>query len=237
LRTPIALLRTEIEVALYRPRRAEEYRATLGLLLEQTERMTSLVENLLSLARADGGAETVTIAPIRVGPFLHGLAETWKSMMNQAMLDFSVEITDEKLVVLGNEDSIQRLFTILLENAGKFSPPGGSVKVRTTVEESRVRFSVQDTGFGISPEHKLRIFDRFFRVAPNGGSADRGSGLGLALAKWIAERHGTELSVESELGTGSSFSFCLQRADHALPAKDALSTFNDDSRRTVNTPS
>ena len=236
LRTPIALLRTEIEVALYRPRRAEEYRATLGLLLEQTERMTSLVENLLSLARADGGAETVVIAPIRVDRFLQGIAGTWNSTMNEAMLNFSVERLDDKILVLGNEESIQRLCSILLENAVKFTPPGGSVKVRTTVEEGRLRFSVQDTGIGIAPEHRLRIFDSFFRVTPNGGSSEEGSGLGLALAKWIAERHGTELNVESEPGAGSSFSFCLQREDHARQIMNKLNAVNDDPRKTARAP-
>lgn len=236
LRTPIALLRTEIEVALYRPRRADEYRDTLALLLEQTERMTSLVENLLSLARADGGAETVAIAPIRVDRFLQGIAATWKNTMNQAMLDFSVETPVERLVVLGNEESVQRLFSILLENAGKFTPPGGSVKVRATIEEGQVRFSVQDTGIGIAPEHKLRIFDRFFRVTPNGRSSEEGSGLGLALAKWIAERHGTELNVESEPGAGSSFSFCLQIEGHARQILNKSNAVNDDPRKTARAP-
>lgn len=237
LRTPIALLRTEIEVTLYKPRTAEEYRAALDLLLEQTIRMTDLVENLLSLARADMGAETIAIAPIHLGSFLRGTRETWKSTMNQAMLDFSVEIPDDQILVLGDEVCIHRLFSILLENASKFTPPGGSVKIRTTVEESRVRFSVQDNGSGIAPEHKLRIFDRFFRATPNGGFPERGSGLGLALGKWIAERHGTELNVESEPGMGSSFSFCLESASqvcHSITSK--LSTLYHDPRNTVEVP-
>jgi heavy metal sensor kinase len=232
LRTPISLLRTEIEVALYRPRKAEEYRSTLGLLHNETVRMTGLVENLLSLARADAGAETITLTPIDLRQFLRRIAETWQSVMDQAELAFAVEIPGDRVMALGDEDSMQRLFSILLENAAKFTPPGGSIRVAMTVQESRIVFAVQDCGLGIASEHKQHIFDRFYRAVPVGGSPAKGSGLGLALAKWIAERHGTELKVESEPGIGSNFSFCLQRADRALPAKDAMNALKDGSRRT-----
>jgi heavy metal sensor kinase len=237
LRTPISLLRTEIEVALYRPRIAEEYRSTLGLLHEETVRMTGLLESLLSLARADAGAETITLAPIDLPQLLRRVAETWKSVMDQAGLVFSIEIPDNRLIVLGNEDSVHRLFSILLENAAKFTPPGGSISIATAVQESRVVFSVQDSGLGIASEHKQHIFDRFYRAIPAGGSPAKGSGLGLALAKWIAERHGTELKVESEPGFGSNFSFWLQKADQSLPAHDALRALNDVSGRTEKIPS
>lgn len=237
LRTPISLLRTEIEVALYRPRKAEEYRSTLGLLHDETERMTDLLENLLRLARADAGAETITLTPIDLRQLLRRIAGTWKSVMDQARLVFAVEIPDERVIVLGDENSVHRLFSILLENAAKFTPPGGSISIATTVQESRVVFSAQDSGLGIAPEHIQHIFDRFYRTVPVGGSPAKGSGLGLALAKWIAERHGTELKVESEPGIGSNFSFCLQRTDQALRAKDALSAVNDVSRRTEKIPS
>jgi heavy metal sensor kinase len=210
LRTPIALLRTEIEVALNRPRSAKEYQATLGHLHEETMRMTTLVETLLSLARADGGAETIAFAPFRANALLRQTAETWKSAMDQAMLDFHVAIPDDDLAVLGDEAGIRRLLSILLENASKFTPPGGSVRLYTTVRDGRIVFSVQDTGFGVDPEDKIRIFERFYRSAHDRKYAPGGSGLGLALGKWIAERHRTELRVESEPGRGSCFSFSLK---------------------------
>src|SRR5580658_5166529 len=129
LRTPIALLRTEIEVALNRPRKVEEYRATLGRLHEETVRMTILVENLLSLARADGGAEAIALAPIRANALLRQMAETWKSEMDRALLDFHVEMPGGDLAALGDEAGIRRLLSILLENARKFTPPGGMVRL------------------------------------------------------------------------------------------------------------
>jgi heavy metal sensor kinase len=222
LRTPISLLRTEIEVALYRPRSTEEYRATLGRLHEETVRMTSLVENLLSLARADGGAETITLAPIRAKILFSQIADIWKSAMNQAMLDLRVEMPGDDIVLLGDSQGITRLLTILLENASKYTPPGGEVKLSSAVDGERIVLSVRDTGIGIAPVHAHRIFDRFYRVALAGEGVPAGSGLGLALAKWIAERHGAELCVESNPGTGSCFSFSLERTSSALPGNDAF---------------
>jgi signal transduction histidine kinase len=105
----------------------------------------------------------------------------------------------------------------LLENASKYTPPGGSVTLRATAAGNRANLSVRDTGIGIDSVHLDRVFERFFRV-PNAGPDRSGSGLGLSLAKWIAERHGTKLNVASELGHGSCFSFSLERADTAPTA-------------------
>jgi heavy metal sensor kinase len=217
LRTPISLLRTELEVALYRPRDSDEYRAILHRLHEQTVRMTSLVENLLSLARADGGAESVLLVPIRAETLFRQISETWKTAMALAMLKFHVELPDNDLILLGDAHGIKRLLSILLENASKYTPPGGWVTLRATASREHVYISVHDSGIGIEPEHKDRIFDRFFRVA-TGGLSPAGSGLGLSLAKWIAEHHGTQLCVESAPGHGSCFSFSLKRSSTALPA-------------------
>jgi signal transduction histidine kinase len=237
LRTPISLLRTEIEVALYRPRDAEEYRAVLGRLHEETVRMTSLVENLLSLARSDGGAETILLAPIRVNDLFRQMNEVWKSTMNQAMLDFRVEALEENLIVLGDEHLIPRLLSILLENASKYTPPGGSVKLCAAVAGTRIALSVEDTGIGIAPQHKARIFDRFYRAAPAGKPIPAGSGLGLALGKWIAECHGTELCVESDPGCGTRFSFGLERTYIDLPANHAFRALKKGSEAGLKLPS
>jgi len=124
LRTPIALLRTEIDVALYRPRNAGEYRETLLRLNEEAVRMTNLVENLLSLARADGGAEAMSLGPIELKSLFRSVQRTWTAAMQRAMLEFRVEIPGDSLVLLGDANGVQRLLSILLENAGKFTPPG-----------------------------------------------------------------------------------------------------------------
>jgi heavy metal sensor kinase len=229
LRTPISLLRTEIEVALYRPRDTQEYRSILGRLHAETVRMTTLVENLLSLARADGGAEAIALLPVQVNALYRQVHEAWTPAMNKAMLDFRVETADENLLVLGDKQGISRLLSILLENSSKYTPPGGAVRLCASREDERIVLSVEDTGIGIALEHQGRIFDRFYRASSNNESFPAGSGLGLSLAKWIAERHGARLSVESTVGRGSRFSFSLESApqDHSAfaqvnPASDAL---------------
>jgi heavy metal sensor kinase len=235
LRTPISLLRTEIEVALYRPREAREYREILGRLHKETVRMTSLVENLLFLARADGGAETIVLGPIQIATVLRQVAETWKSAMNKAMLDFHAQIPAEEPTVLGDAHGIQRLLSILLENACKFTPPGGAVTLSAAAQGERVVLSVRDTGIGIAPEHRPRIFDRFYRAAASSESFPAGSGLGLALAKWIAERHYTKMSVESDTGSGSCFSFSLLSTAPAIAAIHASSPTTE-SEAEINAP-
>ena len=237
LRTPISLLRTEIEVALFRPRDTEEYRAVLGRLHEQTLRMTSLVEDLLSLARADGGAETIVLVPIRVKALLGQVASTWKNAMNRALLDFRVELPPCDAVLLGDEQGILRLLSILLENASKYTPPGGSVQLRAAVEGESVILSVRDTGVGIAPEHRSRIFDRFYRGAQAGESVAPGSGLGLALGKWIAEHHGASVNVESEPGHGTCFCFGLKKAYPDPPVEPAVYAALAESKARWKTPS
>jgi signal transduction histidine kinase len=101
----------------------------------------------------------------------------------------------------------------------------------------RIIFFVHDTGVGIDAAHRIRIFDRFYRATPAGGAAPAGSGLGLALGKWIAERHGTELSVESEPGRGSIFSFSLKRTDATVSAINASSAQRTKSEARLVRPS
>ena len=232
LRTPITLLRTEIEVALFRPRSIEEYRATLTRLHGETVRMTNLVETLLSLARTDGGAEAVVLMPIKVHALMEQVEETWKAAMQRALLDFRVDISPElspdpagsNLCVLGDPGGIPRLLSILLDNACKYTPPGGSVTLSVAPQGEQIVVTLRDTGIGIAPEHQERIFDRFFRAAPAADYAERGSGLGLALAKWIADRHGAHLQLESSPGHGSSFSFTLPKAVDAQASGSVVSS-------------
>ena len=163
LRTPISLMRTEIEVALYRPRDGDEYRDTLKRLHEETIRMTNLVENLLSLARADGGAEAMALIPVEVNSLFRRIEQAWKNTMHLAMIDFRIETSEDDVVLLGDPAGVSRLLSILLENASKFTPPGGSVVLSATSSRESITLEVRDTGIGISTEDLPRIFDRFYR--------------------------------------------------------------------------
>jgi signal transduction histidine kinase len=175
----------------------------------ESVRITGLIDGLLMLARVDSGNETLCFESIEVNQLIRQTGEEWKTSMLQALLDFHVELTPEPVFVSGDSDSLQRLLTILLDNALHYTQPGGTVNLRVAYEDNRVLFTVADTGIGIAPEHQSRVFDRFYRVDRTRGCTFRGAGLGLALARWIAEKHSTALSLESTLGRGSSFSFGL----------------------------
>jgi heavy metal sensor kinase len=231
LRTPISLLRTEIEVALFRPRESDEYRATLTRLHEETMRMGELVETLLSIARADAGAENVVMQAIDVSSLLRRISEDWMPIMQLALLDFRTDVDDQDLVVFGDTASLSRLLSILLDNARKYTPPGGSVVLTGEIDDAKIRLSVRDSGIGVAEEELPRIFERFYRGRQKALSESRGSGLGLALGKWIAERHGTQLLVESEPGHGSDFSFSMMRADPALRKERLLVASSLEGRR------
>jgi heavy metal sensor kinase len=210
LRTPLALIRAEVEVALsIASRSAEEYREACQNVQLESVRMTGLIDSLLMLARVDAGNETLCFESIEANQLVRQTGEKWKTSMRLALLDFSVEPAAEPLFIYGDGNSLQRLLTILLDNAVRYTPPGGSVHLRVAHEDSRVIVSVSDTGIGIAPEHQTRVFDRFYRVERRRGGLSGGSGLGLALAKWIAEKHGTSLSLESAVGKGTSFHFVI----------------------------
>jgi signal transduction histidine kinase len=209
LRTPLALIRAEVEVALSKPRAAEEYREACEQVQMETVRMTGLIDSLLLLARADAGMEALRFELLDANKIGLQVGEKWKTAMHLAFLDFTVETAPEPLLVKSDINGLQRLLTILLDNAVRYTQPGGSVYLRVGRQDDRVVFAVQDTGIGVAPEHQPRIFDRFYRVDRTRGSTSRGSGLGLALAKWIAEKHGTSLSLRSTVGKGSTFEFGL----------------------------
>lgn len=222
LRTPIALLRTEIEVALYRPRESDEYRATLTRLHEETICMTSLVENLLSIARADASAEKVSMQAIDLSELFQRMSRDWDASMQLGLLDFRTDMRGRDLVALGDPAGIARLLVILLENARKYTPAGGTILLAAAGDDSKIQISVRDSGVGISEEDLPKVFDRFFRGEQSSDPVRRGSGLGLSLGKWIAERHGTDLLVESKRGQGSCFSFCLSRSTPLQKGKNLV---------------
>jgi heavy metal sensor kinase len=218
LRTPLALIRTEVEVALSRPRAAEEYREACEQVQMETVRMAGLIDSLLILARADAGMEALRFELMDANRLAFEVGEKWQTAMRLAFLEFKVETAPVPVFVRGDMNALQRLLTILLDNAVRYTQPGGSVNLCVAREGSGVFFGVQDTGIGIAAEHQPRIFDRFYRVDRTRGGPYRGSGLGLTLAKWIAEKHGTSISLESTVGAGSRFGFMLPFVAVASPS-------------------
>jgi heavy metal sensor kinase len=205
LRTPIALIHTEAELALRRSRDESEYREALRHILLEADRTAKLVEELLALARADSGREALDIHPIDLLPVLQESAAKWNQVAALRNLQFEEHLEVRRLPVMGDQNALRRVIDILLDNALKYTPAPGNVALSVEEKNSRVVVAVEDTGVGIAPEDQARIFERFYRVDKARSRELGGAGLGLAIAQWIVQLHKGSIQVKSELGKGSIF--------------------------------
>lgn len=210
LRTPLTILKGEIEVALRSPHPEEEYRRVLSSCLEEVDRLSALVQDLLFLARSDSGNVTITKAPVNLAEVLAEVTPPLRALAETSGVDFSLS-TIPPLWVPGNASMLFRLLFNLGENAIKYTPAGGSVHIGLNQNGQEASLEVRDTGPGIPPEEQERIFDRFYRGDP--ARSRGGTGLGLALARSIALLHNGRVSVESAAGKGSCFRVVLPLAE------------------------
>jgi heavy metal sensor kinase len=214
LRSPVALLRAETEVALAFPRDAAHYRNTCQHVLQHSVQMTHLIDQLLTLARADAGVEVLHFETINLPDLLEEVAGEWSDRIAEAGIQFSYNIGPLDIWIEADYLALKRLLNILLENAWRYTPAGQSVTLAVREQTrgaglSAAEISVTDTGIGIAPEDQSRIFERFCRAARPLHGDFSGSGLGLALAQWIAERHNSSIKLQSSSGMGSRFSLLL----------------------------
>jgi two-component system, OmpR family, heavy metal sensor histidine kinase CusS len=208
LRTPLAAMRTEAEVALRSPRSPERDARVLENLLEEIERLTRLVSHLLFLCREDTGVGRGDFQPVRLDEVVRDVGEH----MQVAARAKGVELTVDLPVsghVGGDVDRLRQLFFNLLDNAIKYTMPGGKVTVRGGPANGQTHVMVADTGIGIPAEHLPHVFDRFYRVDPAQSPETEGYGLGLAICRSIAEAHGGRVEINSTLGTGTSVTLTL----------------------------
>jgi heavy metal sensor kinase len=205
LRTPLSLIRTHAEIALRRTRTGMEYRESLARILTVSEETTGLVESLLTLARADAGASHLHFTEINLTVALERAAHQFSILAASKGLSFASHISNDSLLLSGDSAALDSLLHALLENALKYTPNGGCVSLRGSAISGNVVIDIEDTGIGISAEDLPRIFDRFFRADQARSREVPGSGLGLSIARWIAEAHNGRIEVESRLGAGSTF--------------------------------
>jgi two-component system heavy metal sensor histidine kinase CusS len=211
LRTPLAVLRSEAEVALRMPRDAGEYRRVIETMLEEVLRLSRLAEQLLSLCREDAGLVPRVREPVRLDDVLRDVAEHMRAVAKARGLSLDAgQIAPCR--VLGDGDQLRRLLFNVVDNAIKFTPEG-SVTLRGEFGEGRVRVVVSDTGVGIASGNLPHVFERFYRVDPARGREVEGTGLGLSIGRSIAEAHGGELRIESTLGVGTNVSLVLPLLD------------------------
>ncbi|HLV88892.1 MAG TPA: heavy metal sensor histidine kinase [Candidatus Sulfotelmatobacter sp.] len=204
LRTPVSLIRTEAELALRRSRGEEEYKESLRNILLEAERTTAMIEELLALARADSGRETLHMEPVNLAEMLGSTLDSWKQVATIRNLGFSADI-GEDVFVLADSTALRRVADLLLDNAFKYTSAPGTVRLLLEREKSSAVFSVADSGPGIAKEEQSRIFERFYRVDQARSRDQGGAGLGLAIAKWIVTQHHGTITVKSKPGDGATF--------------------------------
>ncbi|MEC4891244.1 MAG: heavy metal sensor histidine kinase [Nitrospira sp.] len=214
LRTPLTVMKGETELVLRRPRPLGDYQAVLESNLEEIDRMTHIVDELLFLSRADMGEVKMDAVPVD----LESLVEDIHRQANLLGQDRQIDVvlgTVMPAAVQGDELRLRELLLNLVENAIKYSHPGGKVQVSLVTEGAQARLSVSDQGIGIAPEDQRRIFNRFFRTDAARGHTKKGTGLGLAICTWIAESHKGRIDVTSQPGAGSTFTVTLPLAPQA----------------------
>ena len=205
LRTPLTVLRGFLESMEHDPAVAEEWAAAIDTMLAQARRMQSLTEDLLTLSRLELGTPDADDEPVDVGELLDELADEARSLSGEAGHVITLD-ADRTLQLVGLPRELRSAFANLVFNAVLHTPPRCRIRVGWTVDDDGARFTVQDTGDGIAPEHLPRLTERFYRVDPSRSRASGGTGLGLAIVKHVLLRHDSSLEVTSKQGIGSTFS-------------------------------
>lgn len=223
LKTPLTVLRADIERAMSAGPRSTEGLVALEEALQQTTRMADLVESLLTLARADEGRFDLHREPVALAALVLEVAETAQILGEAAELRVDVSPLEDA-VVLGDVVRLRQLFLNLVTNAVKYSSRGGRVELSLVRREGTAEFAVSDTGMGIAGADLPYVFDRFWRAdrARSRASERGGVGLGLSISQWIAHAHGGSITVASRLGRGSTFTVTLPLvAEGAAPPAEA----------------
>jgi heavy metal sensor kinase len=211
LRTPLTALRTVGEVGLRGARTVEECREVIGSMLEEVDRLSRLADELLTLARAEAGEARLRFEPVDLGHLAREAADHLSVLAEERRQRFVTQT--DRAIVQGDRLALRQALLNLVDNAIKHSPEGTRVLVQTGTDPGGAWVAVTDEGPGIAPEHRQRVFERFYRVDKSRSREMGGTGLGLSLAKWTAEAHGGRIELSSEEGKGSTFRIILPRAE------------------------
>ncbi len=205
LRTPLAVLRGETEVALEQDRGAADYQESLALIKDEAERLTRIVENLFILARQPVDQHSIIKEALRLNEVVSECVRSAQVLATQRGLRLHLDGATSEVNLAGDDELLKRMLLNLLDNAVKYTAPGGEVGVALSTQNGSARIIVTDSGIGIPSVDQPRIFDRFYRVDKARSRALGGAGLGLSIAKWIVEAHGGTITVQSMPNQGSEF--------------------------------
>lgn len=211
LRTPVALIRTTAELALRKPRNSDDYRQALDEVHAESVRTTELIENLLTLARADAGKAALERREINLVPIVREASAQGEKLAHAKSLDFHTELPDAPVRTIGDASALRRLLLIVIDNAVKYTQEG-EITVRLLSANGNPQIHVSDTGVGISEADVSRVFERFYRADKSRSRDSGGAGLGLSIAKWIAEAHHGAIEARSEQNRGATFVITLPGA-------------------------
>jgi len=220
LRTPLAVVRGIGEMSVKQPRTPSEYKEAIGSMLEEIDRLTNLVDTLLRLSYGDAGTVRLSPETIDLGELARDVAASLGVLAEERRQTLDV---DAPVPLMATVDRLvlREAVTNVVDNAIKYGPAGSRVSIRVAARRDRASIEVADEGPGVRPEHRERIFDRFFRADEGRSRQSGGTGLGLSIAKWAVEVNGGRISVEQGASSGSIFRIDLPRAVAAARLDDA----------------
>lgn len=224
LKTPLTILKGEIELALRRERPAREYQEILVSALEEIERLTRITSDLLLLAKSDAGAVQLDISQVNLSKLIEEAALHYQALLDEKHVVLEVLPGRHDVVIEGDPFRLKQAILNLIENAIAYTPSGGRVVVRAGWSNAfYALLQISDTGIGIAEEEKARIFERFYRADKARSRREGGTGLGLSIVRWVVESHGGRIEVDSRPQRGSTFTIFLpvHHGEKRLPPERA----------------
>ena len=223
LKTPLTSIQGFVETldagAIDNPEMAHKF---LRIIMMETERLTRLINDILSISKLESGDTEVATERIRLDKKAHDVCEMLSIHAADKQVTINSRLNDDPVYIMGNPDRVEQLLINLTENAIKYNVPGGSVTVQVFANENEANVTISDTGIGIAEEHLPRLFERFYRVDKGRSRQMGGTGLGLAIVKHIVRSMNGEIEVHSKLGEGTEFLITLPLAPKDSPDKDTI---------------
>lgn len=212
LRTPVSVIIAQCEYALEQAQTLDEAKAALSTVLEQAQRMSGLIYQLLTLARADRGHEKLLLEVVNLSELTEIVAAWQQEKADRKHITVHMDI-EPNLLIRADETMMMRLLINLMENGIRYGREGGNLWVSLHEKEGVLECIIADDGIGIAKEHLPKIWERFYQVDESRTDSDGSTGLGLSMVKWIAEAHGGKVTVQSVPDEGSQFTFTFSKND------------------------
>ena len=212
LRTPAAIIKGYIEfIERYGTTDENLLKENLKMIGSEAQNMQDLLENMLFLSRTDQNKQVLNKKILDLDDIVGDVMSKMKTVIKTHEVKL---LKNDPIKIFGDEVRIRQMIRVFLDNAIKYTPPEGSISVSSVVDSDKILLSISDSGIGIAPENKQKIFDRFFRIdSEDLVNEANGSGLGLSIAKWIADNHSIKISVDSTLGKGTTFTLTIPVAN------------------------